>query len=41
MTAHATPGTLVMADNVLTLMSLTSLEHEMPMPLVKTLSVAY
>ena len=30
-----------MADNVLTLMSVTSLENVMPMPLVKILSVAY
>ena len=30
MTAHATPVTLVIAENVLTLMSVTSLEHVMP-----------
>ena len=41
MTVHATPVTLVMADNVLTLMSVTSLEHVIPMPFVKILSVAY
>ena len=41
MTARETPVTLVMADNVLTLLSVTSLKHVMPMPLVKILSVAY
>ena len=41
MIAHATPFTLVMPDNVLTLMSVTSLENVMPIPLVKILSVAY
>ena len=41
MTARETPVTLVMADNVLTLMSVRSLEHVMPMSLVKILSVSY